>query len=78
MPLLTWLRREVLIALGILVPTTVGLGCVLGTAFFQLAPLDLQMHNTYFVVRPWEIVALLSLPQWLLVQLVRGVFRWLR
>jgi hypothetical protein len=34
------------------------------------------MHNTYFVVRPWELVVLLSLPLWLLAQLVRGLMYW--
>jgi hypothetical protein len=78
MRLLKWLRTEVLVVLGIVVPTAVGIGCALGASVFQYPILDIQLHNTYFVVCPWELVALLSLPQWLLVQLVWGVVYWLR
>ncbi|TGD81754.1 hypothetical protein [Hymenobacter wooponensis] len=78
MQLLKRLSKECLLALSVIIPTTIGLGYALGAPFFQLAPLDIQMHNTYLVVRPTNLVLLVSLPLWLLAQLVRVIWHLLR
>lgn len=76
MPLLKRICKEALIGLGLILPVMVGLGCMLGFGIFRRPLLDIQVHNTYFVLRPWELVLLVSWPLWLFVQLVRGVRRW--
>lgn len=72
------LKRELWVALGVLLPVTIGLGVMLGFDLLRRSVLDIQLHNTYFVLRPRELVLLISLPLWLLVQLARGVWHALR
>ncbi|WP_167855415.1 hypothetical protein [Hymenobacter fodinae] len=70
------LYREVLLAVTITILVAVGLMFLLGPYFFQVSPLDIQLHNTYIIIHSWELVLLLSLPIWLLAQLTRGVLYW--
>jgi uncharacterized protein YneF (UPF0154 family) len=66
------------VAVGVLLPVTIGLGVMLGFDLLRRPILDIQLHNTYFVLRPWVLVLLVSLPLWLLVQLARGIWYGLR
>jgi hypothetical protein len=57
-----FLRTELLLGLGIFSSTVLLVGLLLGFGIFREPMLDIQMHNTYFVLPPWLLIALVFVP----------------